>query len=386
MPGKKYKHMMQVASFAALTILLLYMTSTPVHAAETDRFGTAQQPDFREIEQALDQIRSDYELDFGQVFQDVLSGKEALNINLILEKSLKILTLEVAENRFGITSVILLSVLSAVLSNITAVFHNRQIAQVGFYMMALVIAVLLLQTMNTTVEIASGTISQLVLFMEVLLPAYFMGVAFISGSAAASAFYGTALLAVFFVEGLLAAVVLPMIQIYIMLIIVNHIAGDGILDQLLKLLKSVIQYILKTVIAVVIGLNTIQGMFAPVMHSVKTSMLTGAVSMLPGMSGVTEATWNSVVGSVVLIKNAVGVTAVCMILLIMIVPVIKLTVIMFLYRLAAAFAGGLSAGSTAECISGMGDGTGMLLKTVVTSIVLFMITIAIVAVSTNGGY
>ena len=46
MPGKKYKHMMQVASFAALTILLLYMTSTPVHAAETDRFGTAQQPDF----------------------------------------------------------------------------------------------------------------------------------------------------------------------------------------------------------------------------------------------------------------------------------------------------------------------------------------------------
>lgn len=369
-----------------LVLVLFCITAIPVYAAEAGQSSMGEQPDFQEIEQVLTEIQGTRKLNFGQVFQDVLTGKEPLNVNLIIDECLKILTSEIVENRFSIISIILLSVLSAVLSNITAVFRSRQIAQIGFYMMALLIAVLLLQTMRTTVEIASETVGNLVLFMEVLLPAYFMGVAFISGTAAASTFYGTALLAVFLVEGVLSAVVLPMIQIYIMLVIINHIVGEGMLDQFLKLLKSMIQYVLKTAIAVVIGINTIQSMFTPVLHSVKTSMLTGAVSLLPGMSGVTEATWNTVVGSAVLIKNAVGVTAVCIMIFIVLIPIVKLTVIMFMYRIAAAFAGGLAANGTAECISGMGDGTGMLLKTVVTSIVLFMITIAIVAASTNGGY
>lgn len=380
------RRILRITAGLLLTFVLCFPPVRAYAMEEGSIWGSGQQLDFTEIERTLQEIKGEYELDFGQVFRDVLSGKEALNINLIIEQGLKILTSEVVENRFSITSVILLSVLSAVLSNITSVFQNRQIAQIGFYMMALLIGVLLLQTMRTTVGIAKETVENLVLFMEVLLPTYFMGVAFVSGSAAASAFYGTALLTVFLVEGILAAVVLPMIQIYLMLIVVNHIVGEGMLDQFLKLLRSMIQYILKTVIAVVIGINTIQSMFAPVLHSVKTSMLTGAVSVLPGMSGVTEATWNTIVGSTVLIKNAVGVTAVCMILFIVLIPIVKLTVIMFMYRIAAAFAGGLTANGTAECISGMGDGAGMLLKTVVASIVLFMITIAIVAVSTNGGY
>ena len=358
------------------TVILLLWNSEPVRAEE--------ELDFSGIDRVLEQI--DGEADFEQVFRSVLAGEEALSVDLIYREALKILTSEVVENKFAITSIILLSVLAAVLKNITSAFHNQQIAQIGFYIMALLMAVLLLQTMKTTVEIASATVNNLVLFMKALLPAYFMGVAFVSGAASASTFYGTTLLAIFLVETVLSAIILPMIQIYIVLNIINHIVGEGMLEHLLKLLKSVIQYVLKTAIAVIIGINTIQSMFTPVMHSVKTGMLTGAVSMLPGMSGVTEATWNTVVGSMILTKNAVGVAAVCIMLLIVLSPIVKLTVIMFMYRLAAAFAGGLSVDGTAECISGMGDGTGMLLKTVVTSSVLFMITIAIVSVATNGGY
>lgn len=91
-----------------------------------------EEPDFGEIDKALEQIQMDYDMDFGQVFRDIMSGKEALNVSLIYEKVLKILTSEVVENRFAITSVILLSVLAAVLSNITTAFQNRQIAKIAF--------------------------------------------------------------------------------------------------------------------------------------------------------------------------------------------------------------------------------------------------------------
>ncbi len=342
--------------------------------------------DFTGIDHALEQIQMSHSVDFKMLMQTIIAGKQTVNIDLIFQEVLKILTSEIVANRFTITSIILLSVLAAVMKNVSSAFKSKQIAHIGFYIMTLMMSILLLQTMKTTMEMASESVSHLITFMQALLPAYFMGVAFISGAASATTFYGTALIAIFLVETVIAAVILPMIQIYIVLVIVNQIAGEDMLEHLLRLLKSIITYMLKTAVALVIGINTIQSMFVPVFHSVKTGLLTSAVSILPGMSGVTETTWNTVVGSMVITKNAIGVTAVCVMLMIVMLPVVKLTVIMFMYRLGAAFAGSFTSDGTAECISGIGDATEMLLKTVVTSIILFMLTIAIVSVTTNGGF
>ncbi len=342
--------------------------------------------DTEEIEAAVTEIFGEDEPDFSEMLLQAIKGEGLIDFDTILKKAAETLTSEIVKSKGAMITVILIAVFAAILSNISSALDNHQIAQVSFFVMTLLLMVFLMKSMTITVDIASKTIKNLVIFMEVLVPAYLLCIAFTAGATSASAFYGGAMIGILLVEGMLITVVIPMIQFYMVLIPINHLTGENLFHQLLQLLKVVIQYILKTVIALVIGINTIQGMVTPVVHSVKTSLLSRAVAVIPGLSGVTDVVMDTVLGSAVIVKNAVGLTAVVLILMIALVPVVKLSVIMFIYHFAAALTGPLSDKGLSSCIAGMGDGTKLLLRTLVTSLFLFLVTIAMMAMATNRGY
>ena len=71
--------------------------------------------------------------------------------------------------------------------------------------------------------------------------------------------------------------------------------------------------------------------------------------------------------------------------MICLVPVMQTAVLVILYKGAAAVIQPISDRRITDCLSGIGDGFHMLLKLLLTSGVLFLITIAIVAVTTGTG-
>lgn len=379
---------------------LLICRSVTAYAAEseiapnpdiTSNYDIASNPLLEELETdeinaVIAEIFEEDELDFGALLLSAIKGESVLSFDLIIEKAAETLTSEIVKNKRAIVAIILIAVFAAILSNISAALDSHQIAQVSFFVMTLLLMVLLIKSTMITVEVAGKTVKNLVLFMEVLVPAYLLCIAFTAGATSASAFYGGAMICIVLVEGMLLTVVLPMIQFYMVLIPINHLAGDNLFLQLLRLLKTIIQYILKTAVALVIGINAIQGMVAPVAHSVKTSLLSRAVEVIPGLSGVTDVVMDTVLGSAVIIKNAVGLTAIALIIMIALVPVVKLSIMMFMYQFAAALTGPLSDKGLSSCIAGMGDGAKLLLRTLVTSIFLFLVTIAMMAMATNRGY
>ena len=93
-----------------------------------------------------------------------------------------------------------------------------------------------------------------------------------------------------------------------------------------------------------------------------------------------------VVGSGVLIKNGIGAAALVVILVLCAVPVVKLTVLTLMYRLAAAVIQPISDPRMVRCVSSVGDGIQMLLKTACSAALLFFITIALVCSFTNAAY
>lgn len=392
--AKKLKRLMKIVSAVAVIIILFSFDEAMVYAADSDTADflvidsntLMSEMNTEEINAAIDEIFGEDELDFSELLMGTIKGENILSIDLIIQKVAETLTSEIVKNKRAMIAVILIAVFAAILSNISAALDSHQIAQVSFFVMTLILMLLLMKSMTVTVEVAAKTVKNLVLFMEVLVPAYLLCIGFTSGATSASVFYGGAMICIVLVEGMLMTVVLPMIQFYMVLIPINHLAGDNLFQQLLKLLKTIIQYLLKTATALVIGINAIQGMVAPVAHSVKTSLLSRAVAVVPGLSGVTDVVMDTVLGSAVIIKNAVGVTAVVLIVLIALVPVVKLSIIMFMYHFAAALTGPLSDKGLSSCIAGMGEGTRLLLRTLATSVLLFLVTVAIMAMSTNRGY
>ena len=86
-----------------------------------------------------------------------------------------------------------------------------------------------------------------------------------------------------------------------------------------------------------------------------------------------------IVSALTLIRNGIGVTGAVICVVICLIPVIQIAVMALLYKLTAALLEPVSDKRVVGCIAGAGDGAVLLLKTVYTSAVLFLITIVIVA-------
>jgi stage III sporulation protein AE len=151
---------------------------------------------------------------------------------------------------------------------------------------------------------------------------------------------------------------------------------------LAELLATVIKWLLKTLLAVVIGIGTVQSLVAPAIDQVKRSTVMKATDMIPGVGGILSGVAETVLGAGVLLKNCIGVAGMIAIVIITAVPMIKLVIYVFIFKLLAAAIQPISDKRIVNCVSACSQATALLLQTVFVATVLFEIAITIVAIST----
>ncbi len=175
-------------------------------------------------------------------------------------------------------------------------------------------------------------------------------------------------------------------QIFAVLAFVNKLSKEDMLAYLLDTIKTVIEYILKTMIGLSVSIGVIQSMIAPVLDSFKNTMLSKAVSAIPGIGNMTGGLTEVFFGSAVVIKNGIGAVSLIVVLYLCLVPIGKLIAMILMYKGATAVAGMVSGKEYADGLAKVSEGGEMLLKAFVTGMVLFMAIIAMVASTTNRGY
>ena len=146
-----------------------------------------------------------------------------------------------------------------------------------------------------------------------------------------------------------------------------------------------IKWTMKLMFSGVIGLNLVQGILGPALDTVGRRTIFKGMEMLPGVGDIVGGIGQIAAGAAALIKNGIGVGAAIICVMICLVPVMQTAVLVILYKGAAAVIQPISDRRITDCLSGIGDGFHMLLKLLLTSGVLFLITIAIVAVTTGTG-
>ena len=177
---------------------------------------------------------------------------------------------------------------------------------------------------------------------------------------------------------------IPVTQIYFMMKILGELSPEVPLTKFAEFLETVVSWTLKTLMAGIVGFNVIQGMIAPAIDSVKRSILLRGGESIPiignAIGGVTEV----VIGTAVLIKNGIGVVGMIICLLACLTPIVQMALTSLMYQLLSALIQPISDKRFVNCVSSVADGTKLLLKIMVTTGLLFMLTIAVVA-STTGG-
>ena len=261
----------------------------------------------------------------------------------------------------------------------SGVLENRQIGEISFYIVYLFLFVLLLKNFEGFSSQIQETMTRTVEFMRALLPAYYLAITAAEGVSTATLFYQMILLIILLAERVILAFLLPGVRIYFLVELTNYLTKEELLSKMAELLKTGIQWALKTIVGVILGLQLIQRLISPAVDALKRTIVGKTAEAIPGVGNLFSGVTEMVLGSAVLIKNCLGAAALIILLLAAAPPVIRLGVSSVFYRFIAALVQPVTDNRMVGCIQTMGEGVGMLLRLLFTVEILFFLTIAILA-------
>lgn len=335
--------------------------------------------DMQTISQGLDSFFPGYRIDVDQILALIMEGRIWEAGKDFFSQMAGNISGEIAGLRSLLIAVLLLGIVSAVFTSFSDIFAGQQLSQVGFYFTYLLLMAILTRAFLDIADVAVVTMQNIILFVKMLIPTYFMAVGTAVGITTAVAGYQIILVVAYCVQSFLISVLLPFIYCYVILAMINGIWTEERLALLLDLIKKAIAVILKTALGMVAGISFIQSIITPAIDSLRASAVKKMVSVIPGIGNLAEGVTEMVVGSAVLLKNSLGILCLILLVGVCVAPLIKIILIAGMMKLSAALAAVISDKRIMHCTDRIGDAGLLLFKMVFVTVALFFILIAFAA-------
>ena len=350
---------------------------------KTQNMELLESMDFADIDQMMEDLFPQERMEFADAVRQIMMGNTDVGRDAIKEMLWERILGAWEVNRKSILYLILLAIASAVFIGFSDIFQTRQVSQISFYMIYLLVMGICLASFQAASEWMANGVHTLTGFMKVLYPVYFAAVTVAKGSISSLAFYHLAIILIVVIEELLLHLIVPGIHMYVIIRVMNSLQSEDYLSKFAELLETAIGWGLKTLMGGMIGLNVIQGMLGPAIDTVKRSAVTRGMEMVPGVGDLLGGTAEVALGTAVLIKNSIGIVGMFLCLVLCLAPLLQLAVITLGYKLAAALVQPVSDKRIIECISGVGEGCKMLMNCIFVTGILFLVTVAIVSYTTG---
>ncbi len=348
---------------------------------ETD-FSQLDELDFSGLDQVLEEQELSPQFDFRQLVQQLMEGEEIDKASLV-QGLLDLFFQEVGQSKSYMIQIILLVSAFALLYQFANVFENAAVTEISFYIVYMILLALLMKSFLLISDILGESLNRMLDFMRALMPAFCLSMVFSAGTITATAFYEMTLLLIYVIEAALIYGAVPAVHVYLVLELMNHLTKEEMISRLTGLIKGMVEWLLKFLFTLVIGINVVQGLLTPVIDTFKSSTLARTAGMLPGFGNSINAVAEIMVGSGIIIKNSVGMAGILMLVLLCAGPLLKVGIMTLIYKLAAAVIQPIADARLSGCISGMGEGARLMGKILVTANVMLLVTIALVTAATT---
>lgn len=341
--------------------------------------------DFSGIESGFQGLFPDWDLSFHELVLSVVQGN---GMEAIIEQGKNILNLlgaEIGAVRFVCVTLLLIGIISTVFTNFTNIFPNQQIGNYGFQLTYLIMIIFLTKLNVEIFSVARNGLEGSVSFLHMFLPSYFLVVGASGGMTTAFGFYQVFLVGVYLVEQVLANVILPLISCYMLLCIMNGVWEEERLTLFIRMIRKGIQSFLKILLTVAVGSGVFQSMITPVIDTVKLNAVKKTVEVIPGIGELADGSVQILLGMTVLLKNTLGIVFVVLLLFVCAIPILKIFLFMIVLKGSAGLMGLSADKRITNCANLFGDGIMLILQTMITAVMFFLILVLIVSFTTNRG-
>ena len=172
--------------------------------------------------------------------------------------------------------------------------------------------------------------------------------------------------------------------LYVLISLINNLSKEEMLGKMAELLDTAVSWGLKTLLGMVVGLQVVRGLIAPVMDTLKRSALGKAAGALPGVGNAVNMVTELVLTSAVLVRNCLGVVILFAFVAAGAGPVIHYGILSLLYRFLAAIAQPVSEKRIVDSLATMGEGCALLLRILFTAEILCILDFVILMTGIGG--
>jgi len=361
----KMKQKLQFIPIMILFILFFYIPG--VQAAEESKDSQAalsaedlvdqqlDSLDISELQQYWEDITNKYggflpESQKGSLY-DFVKGDKNFSFKEWGQGVLKFAFHEFVANGKLLGSIIMLTIFSMFLQSMQNAFEKSTISKVAYAIIYMVLVILALNSFHIAISYTNEAIGTMISFVLALIPILLALIA-ASGGIISAAFFHPVILFLMNSSGLIMQyIILPLLFLATLLSIVSTMSEQYKVSQLAALLRNWSIGLMGLFLTVFLGVISVQGASAAVTDGVAirtAKFVTG--NFIPVIGRMFTDATDTVVSASVLLKNTVGIAGVAILLIIVAFPALKILMISFIYKFAAAILQPLGGGPVIKCL------------------------------------
>ena len=286
----------------------------------------------------------------------------------------------------GLLSVVIICLLKSMLTGMSSGFSGKSTGEVVHIVCYSAVIVILASGAVGVVLSVTRTVDALASFSDAVFPVLLTLLSAVGGASGAAVYQpfmavlsGTVIKAV-------QHVVVPAFVAALVLSVVGNVSENVKLGKLAKLFKSGAGWFVGIVFGLFGTFLTAQGIAGGVTDRLSFNAAKFAVSSyVPILGGYVSDGFDLVTASLVLVKNAVGVTGVAVLLAVVLFPLVRLASYILALRLAAAVTEPMGDKRTSEVLAALADNSTLLVTALVGVGFMFFVVLMLVIGSFNPG-
>lgn len=263
-----------------------------------------------QMQDAVNQILKEDSFSIEEILNQILKGESLFQKETMSKWFKNIVKAQLQREQKAMFQVVLLVFLAAVFSNFTAVFGDRKTGETSFYITYMLLLALLIKSFGSMGVELKELLENFILFLKALMPSYFLAVTASSGSATAMIFYEAVLFLIYVIQVVFLKGIVPAIYVLALVELVNYLHSEDFLSKMAELLQTLIEWSLKSCMAVVLGMQLIQNMIGPAMDSLKRDIIGKTAASIPGIGNAINGVTEVALGTAVIIRNGIGVVGI----------------------------------------------------------------------------
>ena len=315
---------------------------------------------------------------------DLIKEHGTISVKSILKGIIKFLFYELVVNGKLLGTLMIITIFSVILQSMHTAFENSVVSKIAYFVVYLVLIYITLNSFYLVFTYAKESIETMSSFMIALLPLLIVLIATF-GQVITISFFHPIILFLIHISGVLTSTfIFPLLYLSALLIIVSQLNENFKATYLADLMRTVSLSTLGMFFTIFLGVMSVQGTATAIQDGVAlktTRFITG--NFIPVIGRTLTDAADTFLSAAMLLKNAIGIVGLIIIVIIAIFPALKIMVIAFIYKLAAAILQPLGNSPVIVTLNTISKYMMYVLSCLIIVTFMFFLSIVIITVASN---